>query len=129
MRRIQYWTSEELLDPIDCRHTGRGTVRRYPASALLQGAILWEMSERNMSPKQMREVRATIAFQEPEEGPSPYDVALKGDRRVLLLVDLSDPTTVRAVIDPERRIAPADWPVGLWIDLTATFARLRPYFS
>src|SRR5579863_3611744 len=63
MRRVQYWTSEALLDPIEYRHTGRGTVRRYPIAALLEGAVLWEMSERHMSAEQMRYARATIAFQ------------------------------------------------------------------
>jgi|GEM_PF-4896078 len=128
MRRVQYWTSEELLDPID-RHTGRGTVRRYPLWALLEGAVLWEMSERNMSAEQMRLARATIGFQEPDTGPGAYEVALKGQRRVLLLLDLSNPTSVRSVVDPQRSTVPLDWTVGLWIDLTAVFARLRPYFS
>ena len=45
MRRIQHWTTEELVDPISFRHSGRGTVRRYSPASLLEAALLWEMAE------------------------------------------------------------------------------------
>jgi len=129
MRRVQHWTAEELIDPID-RYMGRGTVRRYPRRALLDGAVLWEMSERNMSVQQMRFAWASIGFQqEPDTSPSPYEVALKGQRRVLLLLDLSNSQGARALIDPRSSTIPGDWPLGLWIDLTAAFVRLRTYFA
>jgi len=130
MRRVQHWTAEELLDPNDYRHTGRGTVRRYPRRALLDGAVLWEMSERNMSVQQMRFARMSITLQEePGTSPGPYRVALQGERRVLLLLDLSDSLGAPVLIDPPSSTIPLDWSVGLWIDLTAAFVRLRPYFA
>jgi hypothetical protein len=131
MRRIQHWTAEELLDPIEVRHSGRGTVRRFSRDALLDAALLWEMSERNMSITSMRYARAIIGFERSDREPDPFEVALRGERRVLILCDLESIRNGRPVIvlDPGEPIVPEDWRVGLWIDLTVTFARLRPHLG
>ena len=131
MRRVQHWTAKELLMPVEYQHGGRGTVRRYAASTLLEAAIFWEMSERNMSLEKMAYAQVAWEFGRSDDEPHPYEVALKGERRVLLLLDLSpvDPKGPRFEIGPSEPVVPSDWKVGLWIDLTALFARFRPYFS
>ena len=125
MRRIQHWTAEELVDPVSLRHSGRGTVRRYSPVSLLEAALLWEMAERNLSIEQMRMVLTVIRFSRAE--PDPFQAALNGSRRVLALVNLSDRLRPLADLDPANPTIPPDWPIGIWIDLTAAFARLRPY--
>jgi len=128
MRRIQHWTTEELVDPISYRHSGRGTVRRYSPASLLEAALLWEMAERNMSIEQMRLAQVVMRFS--RETPDPFDAALSGSRRVLVLINLSyKPDQRLAILDPAEPTMPADWTVGLWIDLNAAFARLRPHFG
>jgi hypothetical protein len=125
MRRIQHWTAEELVDPISLRHSGRGTVRRYSPASLLEAALLWEMAERNLSIEQMRMALAVIRFSRDET--DPFEIALKGSRRVLALINLSDRFRLQADLDPVDPTIPQDWAVGIWIDLTAAFARLRPH--
>jgi hypothetical protein len=127
MRRIQHWTAEELVDPISFRHSGRGTVRRYSPASLLEAALLWEMAERNMSIEQMRLAQVVMRFT--RETPDPFAAALSGSRRVLVLINLSyKPGLTLAILDPAEPTVPVDWTVGLWIDLTSAFARLRPHF-
>jgi hypothetical protein len=126
MRRIQHWTAEELVDPIFFRHSGRGTVRRYSPASLPEAALLWEMAERNMSVEQMRSALTAIRFSRGQ--PDPFEIALSGSRRVLALIDLSNNDAPRATLDPAEPTTLPDWSVGLWIDLTSAFARLRPHF-
>jgi hypothetical protein len=126
MRRIQHWTAEELVDPISSRHSGRGTVRRYSPASLLDAALLWEMAERNLSIEQMRLAQVVMRFS--RDTPDPFDAAISGSRRVLVLINLSHkPGQPLAILDPTEPAIPSDWTVGLWIDLTSSFARLRPH--
>jgi hypothetical protein len=83
------------------------------------------MAERNLSIEQMRMALAVILFSRAQ--PDPFEAALKGSRRVLALVNLSDRFRLQAKLDPVDPTIPQDWAVGIWIDLTAAFARLRPY--
>ena len=130
MRRIQFWTSEELIDPVSMRHSGRGSVRRYSPASLLEAAVLRELAERNISVEQMRHALAAIRFSRADREPDPFLIALGGSRRVLVFVNpsLSTGPVVRAELDPEEPRVPDNWTIGLWIDLTVTFARLRPHF-
>lgn len=130
MRRIQHWTAEELILPVE-RYTGRGRVRRYPRAELLDAALLWEMAERQMSAERMRATMAGIWFSHEDlDLHHRFFVALEGSRRVLVLVNMSKSLEGKraADLDPPDATIPSDWEVGLWIDLTAIFARLRPYF-
>ena len=81
-----------------------------------------------MSIEQMRLAQVVMRFS--RETPDPFDAALSGSRRVLVLINLSyKPDQRLAILDPAEPTMPADWTVGLWIDLNAAFARLRPHFG
>ena len=130
MRRVQYWTAEELIDPVHIRYTGRGTVRRYPRWCLLEAAILWELSERNIGIEQMRYIWAAMRFDHNDREQHPFRAALKGRRRVLLLIDLAQTKPPKTIeIARGRPFVLEAWPVGLWLDLTAIFQRLRVHFA
>jgi len=78
-----------------------------------------------MSVEQMRGALTGLRWSEGYN--EALNVALSGTRSVLALINLSErgpPST----LDPDLPVIPSDWTVGLWINLTAVFARLRPYF-
>lgn len=78
-----------------------------------------------MGVEQMRAALTGLRFS--PEYPAAFTAALNGTRPVLALINLSGHGTL-STLDPCEPVIPPDWEVGLWINLTGAFLRLRPYF-